>query len=91
MASIPNRTKPIAGAKYRVATWHDITKRDEQMNPELVGFGLQEKQAGKKRYQLVAWCLDITPWKTRKEADEAVKRLNEQASAAAIAAAKENK
>lgn len=79
MAMIPNRKKPIVGAKYRACSWRSIING----KPEIVGYGLEEKKIGQSRYALVAWHDDAVPFATRAEARNKAKQLNEQASAAA--------
>lgn len=79
MASIPNRTTPIAGAKYRESTWHTMVRG----TPRLLGYGLEERQLGQRRYALVAWNGQAYPFETLAEARNKAKQLNEQASTAA--------
>lgn len=63
------------GARYRVCPWSDLNKPKLQ----IVGYGLEEKQAGKRGYVPVGWNGEIHPWKTLAEARAVVDLLNEAA------------
>ena len=73
MASIPNRTEAIQGARYRVCPWSDIYKKDAPV----AGYGLDEKGPGEHRYKPVAWKGKAMPWETLAEARHAVSEINE--------------
>lgn len=73
--SIQNRDVPIYGARYRVCPWHDIGA-----NPaRIVGYGLDEKAPGARRYTPVGWKGAAQPWGTLAQAQQAVAEINKQA------------
>lgn len=72
MVAIPNRTAAVQGARYRVCTWSDIYKKGDPV----IGYGLDEKLPGSRRYRPVAWKGDAMPWKTLAEARQAVAEIN---------------
>lgn len=78
MSRIPNRTEAIPGARYRVCPWYDIYKD----GAPIVGYGLDEKQQGRPRYQPVAWRGTATPWETLAEARTKVAEINDSAQRA---------
>lgn len=81
MSRIPNRTNATPGARYRVCPWYDIYKD----GAPIVGYGLDEKAEGQRRYSPIAWRGSPTPWKTLAEARTKVAELNEAAQRAALA------
>lgn len=79
MSRIPNRKEAIPGARYRVCPWYDIYKPP---GSTLVGYGLDEKQQGSRRYQPIAWHGTATPWETLAEARTKVAEINDSAQRA---------
>lgn len=72
MGAIPNRTEAIHGARYRVCAWSNLYAS----GVPVVGYGLDEKFPGSRRYKPVAWKGDAMPWKTLAEARQAVAEIN---------------
>ena len=67
-----------AGSKFRPVHWSDISGPKAR----IVGWGIEEKPAGRRRYELRALDGQIHPFKTEAEAKAACVSLNEQAQAA---------
>ena len=82
MSRIPNRTEAIPGARYRVCPWSNIY----EPGAPVVGYGLEEKALGKRRYDPVGWHGKAMPWPGLAEARAAVAVINEAAQRAAQAA-----
>lgn len=76
MGAIPNRTEATQGARYRVCTWSTLYKK----GIPVVGYGLDEKAPGARRYKPVAWKGEAMPWKTLAAARQAVDEINKLTS-----------
>lgn len=73
----------IAGSKFRPVHWSDISKP----GAPIIGWGLDEKKAGERRYKPVGHDGQIHPFATKAEAQAKCNELN--AAAALAGEAKE--
>lgn len=71
--SIPERCK---GSKFRPVHWSDISK----LGAPIIGWGIEEKPAGKLRYIPRGYNGEVHPFKSKKEAQTVCDSLNEQAA-----------
>lgn len=71
--SFPERCK---GSKFRPVHWSDISKP----GAPIVGWGLEEKPRGKRRYIPRGYNGEAHPFKSKAEAQKVCNYLNEQAT-----------
>jgi len=69
---LPERCK---GSKFRPVHWSDISKP----GAPIIGWGLEEKPAGQRRYIPRGWDGKVCPFTSKKEAQGICDQLNAQA------------
>ncbi len=75
MSTITSRLGAMKGAKYRPVHWHDLYRPDKGV----IGWGIEEKQAGRRRYVPVGWKGQVHPFSSKAEAAELCAHLNAEA------------
>lgn len=70
------------GSKFRPCTYHEITPT----GAVLVGWGLEEKPSGKRRYEPRGFRGELHPFKTEEEANAVCSALNAQSAITRAAA-----
>lgn len=65
----------IAGSRFRPVHWSDIGKP----GAPIVGWGLEQKAAGQRRYKPVGWNGQVHPFDSKKEAQTKCDELNDLA------------
>lgn len=68
-------TNSIKGAKFRPVDWSDLSKP----GAPVIGWGIERKAPGERRYKPVGYMGKIHPFKTKAEAAAKCRELNKEA------------